>query len=135
MRTSEVAIRAGVNVQTLRYYERRGLLDPPPRSSSGYRAYSVDAIEVIRFVKRAQQLGFTLNEVEELLQLADGGPDNCDAAREVAQARVDDLAAKIADLRRMHDSLRQLVTTCGRPRGDRECPLLDAIRPASDPDP
>lgn len=128
MRTSELARRAGVNVQTLRYYERRGLLPVPPRSGSGYRAYPSDAVRVVRFVKRAQQLGFTLDEIEELLHLADGGPDNCDNARAVADARLADLDAKIADLRRMRDSLERLVTTCTRPRLDRECPLLQAIR-------
>ena len=128
MRTSDVAKRAGVNVQTLRYYERRGLLEEPPRSPSGYRSYPAGAIEVVRFVKRAQQLGFTLNEIEELLHLADGGPDNCDAARRVAEERLADLEAKIADLLRIRDSLDSLVTTCSRPRQERECPLLDAIR-------
>lgn len=127
MRTGELAGRAGVNVQTLRYYERRGLLEAPPRSGTGYRAYPPEALRVVRFVKRAQQLGFTLDEIEELLHLADGGPDNCEGARAVAQARLADLDAKIADLRRMRDSLDRLVATCTRPPGDRDCPLLHAI--------
>jgi MerR family transcriptional regulator, mercuric resistance operon regulatory protein len=129
MRTSEVARQAGVNVQTLRYYERRGLLEAPPRSPSGYRSYPVDAVEVVQFVKRAQQLGFALNEVEELLHLAGGGPDDCDTARKVAEDRLADLEGKIAELQRMRDSLGRLVVTCTRPRGERECPLLEAIRP------
>jgi MerR family transcriptional regulator, mercuric resistance operon regulatory protein len=134
MRTSELAMRAGVNVQTLRYYERRGLLAAPPRSGSGYRAYPSDAVRVVRFVKRAQQLGFTLEEIEELLHLAGGGPDSCEAARGVAEARLADLDAKIADLRRMRDSLDRLVATCPRPRVERECPLLQAIRVDSEED-
>lgn len=128
MRTSDVARRSGVNVQTLRYYERRGLLAQPPRSSAGYRAYPDSAVQVVRFVKRAQQLGFTLDEIEELLHLADGGPDNCDAARGVAEARLADLQAKIDDLLRMRTSLDQLVATCTKPRAARDCPLLTAIR-------
>jgi Hg(II)-responsive transcriptional regulator len=132
MRTSELAKRSGVNVQTLRYYERRGLLAAPPRSGSGYRAYPSDAVRVVRFVKRAQQLGFTLDEIEELMHLADGGPDNCESARTVAAARLSDLDSKIADLRRMRDSLDRLVTTCTRPRPDRECPLLQAIDVAAE---
>lgn len=127
MRTSEVAGRAGVNTQTLRYYERRGLLPEPPRSQAGYRDYPVSAIGVLRFVKRAQELGFTLAEVEELLQLADGGPDSCDRASALARAHAASLEAKIADLRRMRASLGELVATCYRPRADRSCPLLQAI--------
>src|SRR6266540_756663 len=127
MRTSEVAGRAGVNPQTLRYYERRGLLPRPPRSTSGYRSYPDETVRVIRFVKRAQELGFTLDEVAELLRLASGGPSSCDTARSLASARVDELAARIADLERMRDSLRRLVDTCERPWSERDCPLLDCL--------
>jgi Hg(II)-responsive transcriptional regulator len=128
MRTSELAERAGVNSETLRYYERRGLLNEPPRTTGGHRDYPVSAVELLRFVKRAQQLGFTLDEVQELLHLDDGGPDGCDVARALAEHRRDDLAARIADLQRMHDSLSELVTTCDLPRADRRCALLAAIR-------
>ncbi|MEU4291747.1 MerR family transcriptional regulator [Kribbella sp. NPDC026596] len=128
MRTSELAGRAGVNTETLRYYERRGLLEEPPRSPGGYRDYPVSAVGVLRFVKRAQELGFTLGEVEELLQLEGGGPESCDAARTLAEHRRGDLAARIADLQRMYDSLSELVATCDLPRTDRRCTLLEAIR-------
>ena len=131
MRTSEVAQRAGVNVQTLRYYERRGVLPDPPRSSAGYRAYPTDAIRVVRFVKRAQELGFSLNEVEALLHLADGGPQPCDTARAMAQERIAELDAKITDLERMRDSLRQLAATCARVHPQRERPLVKAIDTAT----
>lgn len=127
MRTSEVAGRAGVNAQTLRYYERRGLLAEPPRSSSGYRDYSAAAVRVLRFVKRAQELGFTLAEIEELLHLADGGPEACDRARVLAQTHAKGLDRKIADLTRMRASLGELIATCERPRADRFCPLLAAL--------
>ena len=75
MRTAEVAATAGVNVQTLRYYERRGLLPAPERLGSGYRSYTPEAVRVVRFVKRSQQLGFTLDEIGSLLELAAGGPE------------------------------------------------------------
>jgi Hg(II)-responsive transcriptional regulator len=127
MRTHEVAERAGVNAQTLRYYERRGILPDPPRSAAGYRDYPDTAVAVLRFVKRAQELGFTLAEVEELLGLADGGPESCDAVRSLASAHIADLQHKIADLQRMSASLSALVDTCEQPRADRSCPLLDAI--------
>jgi MerR family mercuric resistance operon transcriptional regulator len=124
MRTSEVAGRAGVNTETLRYYERRGLLAEPPRTPGGYREYPTAAVDRLRFIKRAQALGFTLDEVEELLQLANGGPDGCDAARTLAEHRQADLAARILDLQRMHDTLADLVATCDLPREARSCALL-----------
>ena len=127
MRSSELAERASVNPETLRYYERRGLLRPPPRTPGGYRDYPPAAVELLRFIKRAQELGFTLDEVEELLHLDAGGPDSCDAARELAEARRADLEARITDLQRMHDSLTDLIATCELPAVDRACALLDAI--------
>lgn len=80
-----------------------------------------------RFIKRAQELGFTLDEIEELLHLNTGGPASCDAARALAEHRRADLERRIRDLQRMHDSLADLVATCGLPLADRSCALLDAI--------
>lgn len=127
MRSGEVAERAAVNVQTLRYYEQRGLLEQPPRSSSGYRVYPAEAVETVRFVKRAQELGFTLEELAGLLGLAEGGPQECAAARAVAAVRMAELVRRIADLERMRDALAELVATCDRPRSNRRCPLLRAL--------
>ncbi|MEU4195691.1 MerR family transcriptional regulator [Kribbella sp. NPDC026611] len=129
MRTSQLAEQAGVNTETLRYYERRGLLDEPPRTAGGYRDYPADAVELLRFVKRAQELGFILDEVAELLHLNTGGPTSCDTARALATSRKADLDARIADLQRMSASLGALITTCDLPRADRTCPLLQAIEP------
>ena len=131
MRTGEVAAEAGVNVQTLRYYERRGLLPEPARRESGYRVYGPEAVRTVRFVKRAQDLGFGLREAETLLELAAGGPDACDAARELADEKIAELERRIADLQAMRDSLQRLVATCDLPREDRECPLLHAIEDAA----
>jgi DNA-binding transcriptional MerR regulator len=127
MRTSELAGQVGVNPETLRYYERRGLLHEPPRTASGYRDYPAGAVTLLGFIKRAQQLGFTLDDVEELLHLDRGGPDGCNAARELTQDRLADLQARIADLQRMRDSLTELISTCGLPRTDRSCSLLAAL--------
>jgi DNA-binding transcriptional MerR regulator len=127
MRTSDLAGQVGINPETLRYYERRGLLHAPPRTAGGYRDYPDAAIELLRFIKRAQQLGFTLDDVEELLQLDRGGPDGCDAARALANTRRADLDARIADLQHMRDSLTDLIHTCDLPRNDRSCSLLAAI--------
>lgn len=132
LRSGQVAHAAGVNLETLRYYERRGLLVEPPRSPSGYRDYPVSAVRVLRFVKRAQELGFTLADVEVLLSLANGGPRSCDQARALAQSQMAELDRKITDLQRMRAALGELVATCERPRADRSCPLLEAID-ADDP--
>lgn len=127
MRTSQVAERAGVNVQTLRYYERRGILPRPERLESGYRAYGADSVQAVRFVKRAQELGFTLAEVEILLELAAGGPESCDGAQQMAVHKIRQLDQKIASLRAMRDSLRRLIATCQLPRSERECPLIQSL--------
>lgn len=127
MRTGEVASRAGVNIQTLRYYERRGLLPEPPRRASGYRTYGTEAVEIVRFIKRAQGLGFTLGEVETLIELMAGGPDDCDQVRDLALGRLGELDQRIADLQAMRDSLVQLVATCHLPRTKRRCPFMAAL--------
>jgi MerR family transcriptional regulator, mercuric resistance operon regulatory protein len=127
MRTSELAAKVGVNAETLRYYERRGLLTQPPRTPGGYRDYPAGTVGLLRFIRRAQELGFTLDEVEELVHLNNGGPDSCDAARALAEHRRADLERRIRDLQRMHDSLADLVATCDLPRADRNCALLEAI--------
>jgi Hg(II)-responsive transcriptional regulator len=127
MRTGEVAAEAGVNVQTLRYYERRGLLPEPARRESGYRVYGPDAVRRVRFIKRAQELGFALSEADTLLALAAGGPDSCEAARGLAEEKIGELDRRIADLQAMRESLQRLADTCARPRRERECPLLHAI--------
>jgi DNA-binding transcriptional MerR regulator len=132
MRTAELARQAGVNAQTLRYYERRGLLPDPGRTGAGYRSYGPDAVRVVRFVKRAQELGFTLNEIEVLLDLAGGGPDSCDATRHLATEKITELDRRIASLQAMRGSVSRLVDTCTRPRADRDCPLLHSLDPAFD---
>lgn len=127
MRTSVVAQRAGVNVQTLRYYERRGLLPEPERLPSGYRAYGDEAVRIVRFIRRAQQLGFSLEDIDILLDLSAGGPTSCDAARALATDKVAQLDEKLAAITAMRDSLVRLIETCTFPRDRRECPLLHAM--------
>ena len=131
MKIGETAVQAGVNVQTLRFYEKRGLLRPPSRSASGYRSYGKESVQVVRFIKHAQELGFTLADVESLLRLAAGGRGNCRAVRNLAANKLSDLDRKITMLQSMRTSLQRLVETCDRPRGRRECPLLDALEEAA----
>lgn len=127
MWTAEVAQRAGVNVATLRYYERLGLLPAPGRSAAGYRSYGPEAIRVVRFVKHAQRLGFSLADIQALQDLAVGGPDSCDAARGLAVAKITELDAEITQLTAMRDSLRSLVAGCGRPPDPGDCLLLHSL--------
>jgi Hg(II)-responsive transcriptional regulator len=125
--TGEVADRADVNIQTVRYYERRGLIPEPPRTSGGYRQYSTDHVARIRFIKRAQELGFTLEEAQELLNLrVASGSDRADV-RAVAQDKIDEVEAKIRDLRRIRDTLGDLVEACEGHGATSECPILHAL--------
>jgi MerR family transcriptional regulator, mercuric resistance operon regulatory protein len=128
MRIGEVASRAGVNIETLRYYERRGLLPEPDREASGYRRYQDESVRVVRFIKRAQELGFSLADIEELLRLADGGPASCREVRELAAAKIAEVERRIESLEAMRRSLVALVKTCHRRApSSRECPLIESI--------
>src|SRR5258708_1014102 len=114
MRTGQVAKEAGVNIQTLRYYERRGLLSEPARSESGYRVYRPDAVETVRFIKQAQELGFSLREAQLVRQLLASGPEDFTTVLEFAKQKVAELDRKLANLRAMRDTLAQRVDGCAR---------------------
>lgn len=131
LRIGEVARQAGVNIETLRYYERRGLLREPPRRPSGYREYAPEAVRIVRFIKRAQELGFSLSEVEELLKLRTSQRASCAQVRARAQAKIADVESKIASLRAIKDALNVLVTSCTKEGSTRECPILEAIERTS----
>jgi Cu(I)-responsive transcriptional regulator len=124
---SEAAAQAGVNVQTIRYYERRGLLPASTRRPSGYRELPDESVRVVRFIKRAQDLGFSLDEVAELLKLR-RSKDRA-KARAVASRRLKQIEQKIGELSAMRDALRHLVHTC-RGGGTPDCPILDALETA-----
>jgi len=125
LRIGEVARGAGVNIQTLRFYERRGLLDEPPRGTSGYREYPEESVRLVRFIKRAQGLGFSLREVEELLTLRESR-GRCSDVRTAALTKLEDVRQKIRSLEAMHHALAALVKACGRGRIG-PCPILDAL--------
>jgi Hg(II)-responsive transcriptional regulator len=127
MRTGELAAHAGVNVQTVRFYERRGILPKPGRTSSGYRVYSTAAVRLIRFIKRAQELGFTLDEIEELLRLRSNRRASCSAAKAAGEAKMTAVDAKIASLKAMKRALAVLLASCERNDHNRECPILEAL--------
>jgi Hg(II)-responsive transcriptional regulator len=126
MRIGTAAEQAGVNVQTLRYYERRGLLPRPPRRTSGYREFPDDAVRIVRFIKRAQDLGFTLDEVEELLRLRNDKRRDRVRIRSVAERRVKQIDGKIAELQAMKKALSHLLHCC-RDGSTLECPIIEAL--------
>ena len=127
LRISQVAQAARVNIQTLRYYERSGLLAAPRRSSAGYRQYPADTVRIVTFIKRAQELGFTLKEISELLRLRSVGPSRRSAVRASAEAKVQDIERRIRDLAAMRDALTGLVSTCACDTGAVTCPILEAL--------
>jgi DNA-binding transcriptional MerR regulator len=130
----DVAAEAGVNIQTLRYYERRGLLPAPKRSRSGYRQYSDDAVRLVTFIRRAQELGFTLREVKELLKLRAPGPKRREAARTTAASKVRDIDAKMRDLTAIRAALMSLVEACAcSGESTTACPILEALEKKTTP--
>lgn len=126
MRIGTAAAQAGVNIQTMRYYERRGLLPRPPRRQSGYREFPDDAVRVVRFVKRAQDLGFTLDEIEELLHLRNDKRRDRARVRAVAGRRVKDIERKIGELQAMKKALSHLLHCC-EDGSTLECPIIEAL--------
>ncbi len=123
----ELARRAKVNVETVRYYERRGLLPEPPRRESGYRQYPHEFAARIDFIKRAQELGFSLNEISELLSLRAVPDTACGDVKKRAEAKVTSIEEKIRDLQRMRGALMELISACEGRGPTSECPILDAL--------
>lgn len=126
MRIGEVAVLAGVNVQTLRYYERRRLLPEPPRGGAGYRAYDPATVRLVRFIKRAQELGFTLREIGELIELRQS-PRRGAEVRTLAAAKVENIERRMVQLRAMRDALVGLVETCDCEGDALVCPIIEAL--------
>jgi len=123
----QVARRAGLGVQTIRYYEREGLLPPPARRPSGYREYPEGVVRRLLFIRRAKELGFSLREIRELLALRVDPGCTCGEVKTRALAKVTDVERKIAALRRIRGALLDLADAC--PGGDAtaDCPILDAL--------
>jgi MerR family mercuric resistance operon transcriptional regulator len=120
-----LARAAEVNVETIRYYQRRGLLPQPGRPAGGIRRYGVQEVARLRFVKTAQTLGFSLNEVSELLRLEDGA--YCQEASELAEKKLRDVRGKIDRLKRIETVLSELIKRCHAEKGDITCPLIGSL--------
>ena len=123
-----LARAADVGVETIRYYQDRKLL-PVPASEGAFRYYPMSLVERIRFIKRAQELGFSLEEVKELLQLEDGTDRG--SIRRVAADRLSQIEAKLADLKRMQRVLKDLLTECEHTKADLPCPIIGSFREPS----
>ena len=124
--SSRLAQLGGVNLETVRYYERRGLLPKPPRTQAGYRQFPAETAERLRFIKRAQELGFSLEEVAELLALRIEPEQNRADIRARAEARIADIESKMKTLAAMKKNLRGLVEQCEQ-CGSAECPILASL--------
>jgi len=129
LQVGDIAREAGVNIQTVRYYERRGLVPPDGRSSGGYRLYTADAIRVVRFIKRAQTLGFSLDEVAELLELRRDARGPARNVRALASAKIADIDVRLQGLMSMHHTLSRLVADCqcDAHASPEDCVILNAL--------
>lgn len=122
-----VAKRAGVPIDTIRYYEREGLLPEPLRRASGYRSYNETAVSRLRFIRRAKDLGFTLEEIRDLLALSSDRSGGVKAVRKRAEQRLASIEARIAELVRIRKGLQQLIQACPGHGDPEQCPILRAL--------
>ena len=127
MTIGELARHAGVGVETVRFYERAGILAQPHRRPTGYRRYPASAVRRIRFVRRAKELGFALREINELLSLRAEPRSTCRDVQERAAAKITDIEARIRGLRRMRTALVGLTRACRGEGPISDCPILDAL--------
>jgi MerR family mercuric resistance operon transcriptional regulator len=121
-----LAREAFVNVETIRFYQRKQLLDEPPRPLGGVRRYTPDDVARVRFIKSAQRIGFTLAEIAVLLQLEDG--THCREAQAIATHKLEDVQGRIDELQRMAAVLQDMVQACGSARGKIKCPLIASLQ-------
>ena len=127
MKIGELAHAAGVRIDTVRYYERQGLLPPPMRLLSGYRFYAPSDVARLRFVRRAKALGFTLPEIRDLLALSSRREDDMGDLKAVALAQLADVERRLAELSRVRDGLQTLIASCPGHGGLEQCPILNAL--------
>ncbi|MFQ5747029.1 MAG: MerR family DNA-binding protein [Gemmatimonadota bacterium] len=122
-----LAAEAGVSVETVRFYERRGLIRRPPRPASGYRRYGEDVVRRLGFIRRAKDLGFSLREIAELLELRSGDGTACEDVEAAAERTIERIERQVAELTRMKSALAALAESCRRGEATGECPILDAL--------
>src|SRR5215467_9323358 len=123
----KLARQAGVGVETIRFYEREGLLEEPPRRASGYRQYSEQVVTRLRFIKRAKLLGFSLKEISELLLLRVDSQTSCEEVKQRTEAKLVEVERKMVELQRMRHALLQVASLCTGQGPTSACPMLDAL--------
>lgn len=127
MTIGTVAGAAGVNVSTVRYYERRGMIEEPPRTASGYRQYDQAVVDRLRFIRQAQDLGFTLDEIQDLLELRVERPGACPAVAEATEAKLQNVESRVHRLKRLRAVLTRLVASCDAREPSGPCPVLETL--------
>jgi MerR family transcriptional regulator, copper efflux regulator len=130
----QLAKAGGVGVETIRFYEREGLIEEPPRRRSGYRQYPLSAVRRVLFIRRAKELGFTLSEIQGLLSLRVASDRTCAEVRDLTRAKLLDIERRIAELQRMGAALSRVARACRGKGPTSECPLLDALDEGGDID-
>ena len=129
----QVARRVGIGIETIRFYERKGLIEEPPRRESGYRQYGEEDIERLVFIQHAKTLGFSLKEINELLSIRSRPDANSREIKEIASAKLADIDNKIDLLKRMQQTLKKLVAQCPGDGPTCECPILEAMEMEDNP--
>ena len=124
LRIGQLAEQADISVETIRFYERRGLIQRPTKPVSGYREYSQEILSRLRFIKKAKSLGFTLDEIENLLQLSQ---DECADVQVLAQQKFDQIREKINHLQRLQQALKQLLYQCQQSLDEAHCPIIESL--------
>ncbi|MBX9878534.1 MAG: heavy metal-responsive transcriptional regulator [Candidatus Obscuribacterales bacterium] len=127
LRIGEASARAGVNIQTLRYYERRGLIKAPERGSSGYREYTPETVQLVKLIKRAQKFGFSLNEIKHLLDLCENNKANCGKLHDAISSKIADTNEQLAALNGIQQSLKSLVDSCSSNGPLDRCPIMKSL--------
>jgi MerR family mercuric resistance operon transcriptional regulator/MerR family gold-responsive transcriptional activator of gol and ges genes len=130
VKIGQLAKQAGVNIETIRYYERRHLLGPTSRLPSGYRLYNHEAQRRLQFIKNAQALGFTLHEIEELLDLQVSSKAHCGDVQRKAEAKLKHVEAKVRDLQSLATALGRLIRSCRAGQPTDRCPILQSLEKA-----
>src|SRR4051794_6456580 len=126
----ELAKATGTKVVTIRYYEQAGLLPPPPRTAANYRAYGLDHLNRLRFIRRCRDLGFTLDQVRDLLRLSSQEDQACCAVDEITATHLTEIEQKIADLSRLANELRRIGNQCQGTGRIADCRIIEALSPA-----
>lgn len=118
--------QSGVNIETIRYYEKIGVMPPPPRSAGGYRIYGADHLKRLSFIRRGRELGFSLDELRGLLRVVDGHAYSCAEVHDLTSEHLAEIRHKIADLRRLERVMTKMLAQCTRDRIP-DCPIVDAL--------